>query len=812
MIGTGFLTTGAPRRQAQAGARGWRLGLALTAALFLAGCDSAEERIARHIEKGRELVEDGELGKALLEFRSALQIESDTLPAHLEMARIYERQGEGNRAFGHYTKVTELDPKNAEAQVKVASFLLVGGDPEGADRAARAALAIEPENPEAIAIAGAIALRAGERDEAETLAAEALAIDPTNRVALATRIGVAAADGRLEEAIALADAALERRPDDRSIHRLRLGLLQQRGDVQGIGQQLRDMIGVFPDDLTIRQALVLWATENSTPKEVEEQLRALVDADPGAVAAVFDLVRYVRQQRGDVAGRETLVAEIEKGGNTAELQLMLAQYDLDTGETDRAMALLTTLAEGVDATSANRARMALARIHAADGDTAAADAEVARVLEADPKNVPAIRMRVARLIETGALDEAIRMVRAGLEEAPEDVPLKLLEAQAQERIGNIDLASDRYASAVRFSDYAPATVQRYVAFLSRVSRPRAAEQVLTEAVDRHPASVLVLDLLANARIALEDWSGATQVVRRLQPLAPDRARELLVTILIGEQRFDEGKEVIGDRLAGEQGARSLTVVVAGLVRAGDTEEAALLLDGVIAEAPENLQAIGLRGRLHARMGDLEAAEAQYRQILELDPDNATAHAALSELKAGRDDLAGAEAVIREGLAVSPENVLLRARLAQYDELQGDYAAAIETYEGLLAEAPDSLFVANNLASLLAEHRADDPAAVDRAFTVASRLRTSPNPAYLDTFAWTRHLKGEHGAAMRILAPLAADQPDNPWLRYHLGAVYAALDRPAEARTEFEAALAAAEGTRFPHADEVTAALANLPTE
>ncbi len=807
----GSLAAGSTRRRAGGGAGTWRLAAVLAATLALAACDTAAERIARHLEKGLELVEAGELGKALLEFRSALQIDIDTLPAHLEMARIYEAQGDGRRAFGHYRKVTELDPENVEAQVKVASFLLVGGDAEGAERAVEAALAVEPENSEAIAVSAAIALRADRRDEAAALAAEALAGDPDNRVALATQIGIAASEGRTQEAVALADAALERRPEDRAIHRLRLGLLQQLGDVEAIGQQLRDMIAIFPEDQTIRQALVLWATQNGTPDEVEQQLRALVEAEPGAVAPVFDLVRYVRSQRGDEAARQTLVEAIETAGSPPELRLMLAQFDYDTGETERAMALLSEIAEGEGA-PATQARVALARIHLANGDEAAANAEVARVLETDPRNVAAIRMRVARLVEAGELDEAIRAVRIGLEEAPEDVPLKLLEARAQERIGNIDLASDRYASAVRVSDYDPATVRSYVAFLSRVSRARAAEQVLTEAVERHPESAAILDLLASARIALEDWPGAAQAVRRLEPLAPERARELLVSIMIGEERFDEGKALLQDQLAGEDGANSLTVVVAGLVRAGDVEGAAELLEGVIEETPENLQAIGLRGNLHAALGETEEAEARYREILAIDPDNAGAHAALSRLAAVGNDFAAAEAVIRDGLALSPDNILLRARLAQYDELQGDYDAAIETYEGLYEEAPDSLFVANNLASLLAEHRADDPAAIDRAFAVASRLRASPNPAYQDTFAWTRHLKGDHEEAMRRLRPLAEQQPGNPWLRYHLGMVYAALDRPADARAELEAALAAAEGTLFPHGPQIRETLAALPAE
>ena len=116
---------------------------------------------------------------------------------------------------------------------------------------------------------------------------------------------------------------------------------------------------------------------------------------------------------------------------------------------------------------------------------------------------------------------------------------------------------------------------------------------------------------------------------------------------------------------------------------------------------------------------------------------------------------------------------------------------------------------NNLASLLSDHRADDKDAVERAYTIASRLRPSDLPQYRDTYGWTRYLKGEYDIALERIAPVAGALPNNPWVHYHLGMVYAALKQPEKARPHLEAALQLSEGRPFKPADLVRETLAGL---
>jgi predicted Zn-dependent protease len=249
--------------------------------------------------------------------------------------------------------------------------------------------------------------------------------------------------------------------------------------------------------------------------------------------------------------------------------------------------------------------------------------------------------------------------------------------------------------------------------------------------------------------------------------------------------------------------------VQAYVRDGKTDEAIVFLDELLAENPGNLQALGIRGNLHMAAGELDAAEARYRAILAADPGNGGAHSALARLASLRGDDAGAEAQIRAGLEAAPDNILLLARLAQMHERAGRFGDAIEVYERLYTQLPDSLVIANNLASLLSDHRGDDPAAVTRAYAIAGRLERSDQPHYRDTFGWTRYLKGEYETALERIEPVAEALPGNPWVRYHLGMIYAALNRAGDARDALEAALTLAGDRPFPPAVEIRAALDGL---
>lgn len=779
---------------------------------MLAACDSIEERVASHYERGQELVDAGSPEKAVLEFNNALQLDDKHVPSHFAIAKIQEAGGELQQAFARYGKVVELDPNHAEARLKLARFYVLGKNLEEGRKQLSAALKLLPNEPGAHTLAATISLREGDMPGARASLDKAMALAPGSAEVAIVDVSYLRLTAGNAAAVARADEALTLHPKDLGLYLLKAQILEQMGDQTAVGTHLEAMVAAFPENPEFRRARARWAVQNDDMETAEEELRAIATALPDNREAIVTLIRFLNQQRGEMAARTELAAQIERSSDPFPLELMLVQFDVDTGQIDAAIAYLREMVER-EGENTNQARIALARLLVRQRQTADAYALIDAVLQEDAKNVDALVIHIARLIDAEKLDEALQAVRTGLSEAPDDVRVLVLAGRTQEMAGNLDLASDRLAKAVRVSEYDPTQVERYVRFLFRANRSASAETVLVEATERHPKNTTLTDMLVSIRIQQEDWTGAEIELAKLAKLDEARARQLRGALLIGQERFDEGAALLREDLPDDerQQAASISALIQTYIRDGKLEEAKQFLSELLENNPDNLQARGILGNIHLSEGDLTTAEAAYLAILDIDSGNAGAHSALARLQQLQGNSDKAEQALRQGLDASPENVLLRTRLAQLMEARGAFDEAIDLYGMIYTQIPDSLLIANNLSSLLSDHYPDDQARLDRAYAIAGRLRNSTLPQYRDTYGWTRYLKGEYEEAERYILPVLEILPNNPWVNYHAGMVHAALKKSESAQRYLRKALelAGQENIDFPPRTSIQTTLSEL---
>jgi len=100
--------------------------------------------------------------------------------------------------------------------------------------------------------------------------------------------------------------------------------------------------------------------------------------------------------------------------------------------------------------------------------------------------------------------------------------------------------------------------------------------------------------------------------------------------------------------------------------------------------------------------------------------------------------------------------------------------------------------------------------LERAATIARRLRDREVPQFQDTYGWIEYRRGNLDEALASLEPAAAGLPEDPLVQFHLGMVYAALDRADAARTSLTLALELAGDSPLPQFDIARDTLAGLP--
>ena len=96
--------------------------------VLLAACDSSEERAEEHYESGLALMEEGDLDRALIEFRNVLQLNENHKDARLTYARIQRERGDIRDSYGQFLRVAEQYPDELEPRLALAEMALSGVD------------------------------------------------------------------------------------------------------------------------------------------------------------------------------------------------------------------------------------------------------------------------------------------------------------------------------------------------------------------------------------------------------------------------------------------------------------------------------------------------------------------------------------------------------------------------------------------------------------------------------------------------------------------------------------------------------------
>ena len=100
------------------------------AVLFLAlallvACDSAEERAEKHFQSALSLLEEGDVPRAILEFRNVFALDEFHRDARAEYARVVREQGNITESYAQFLRIVEQDPNDIEARLALAQMAVL---------------------------------------------------------------------------------------------------------------------------------------------------------------------------------------------------------------------------------------------------------------------------------------------------------------------------------------------------------------------------------------------------------------------------------------------------------------------------------------------------------------------------------------------------------------------------------------------------------------------------------------------------------------------------------------------------------------
>ena len=773
--------------------RSFVFGLGL---LALVACDNAQERADAHFEKGQTLAAAGETEKAILEFRNALRLNQEALEPRLAFARLLYQQGRLDQAVGNYLKVVELDPAHLEARLALARIMVLANQPEEATIHIDAALDAAPLDVTARGLKATLAYRDGQIDNALALANGILEDVPGEATATMVIASHEIENGRLDVALEALGTAIARSPGDLGLYLGKLRALEAADDQAGIGAHLRDMLQAFPDNPQVAEGLAEWHVRQDDLGGAEAVLRdraAKLQDEPGYALAV---VNFLRDRRGPDAARAELDRLVESGMHHGVFGRALAAFAASEGDLPTAIAQLRSLLaeDSLDASETREAQTELASYLMTSGEIADGAELAETVLKDDPSNAEALQLRAQAALAEDRPEAAISALRLALDSSPQDPAILMQLARAHLLNGSRGLAQERLALAVQASGGGVLESLAYAGFLADDDKLDIAEAVLIETLEQHGPHPDALAALARIRLGQSDWTGAEEAAIQLTAFAADNpeisqlADEIRAAAFAGQQKFEDSIGVLR-QMWEETGERStvMETLVGTYIQTGKITEAENFLEDLLADEPKNLRANLLRAAVHDFAGEAEAAEARFRKVIADHPERENGYGALANFLTRQGRQSEADDVIRAGIETAENTVQLMFSRATRLEAAGDFEGAIHIYEQLYDANRVSDVLANNLASLLAEHRTDAES-LDRAHNLAKRLRSSKVAAFQDTYGWVLYRRGEYERALLPLRTAAEGLPDNPVVIYHLGMAYAKLDQKPQAVAKLTEAL------------------------
>ena len=804
---------------------------AVALVLALAACDSAEEKAAKHFAAAKDYVSQGDVPRAMIELRNALQSDETMRDARLLFADLLMKQNRRKDAFGQYRYLAEKNPSDVEATRALATIAFDMMAWSDARKYATAGIALAPEDADLQTVQAGLdyrdAVEARNEDEMERAASQAgklLAADP--RLIRARRVILADLVRRsdLKGALKAVDEGLVFTPKDRDLNNVRLVVLGRMNDVAALEQQILNMVSLYPEDEDIGRLLVEYYLSVGRVDEAEAWLRSKVKPESDDPGPRKVLLRFLAQVRSEAVMRDELTKILAQDPLPADVaadetsfRALKAGADYILGQPDQGMAALESMVKGAEPSEEiDNLKVQLARMRIGVGNMVGARALVEEVLNHDPGQTGALKIKGGWLIDEDDTQNAVRMLRDGLADAPNDAQLMTLLARAYQREGRPELMADMLARAVEVSQQGPEESLRYATYLAQQGENASAESVLIDALRRRPDSFELLSLLTQVHLAMQDWPRAEQDIAALRDrFKTDKAKaladELQARLLQGQGNGDALSAFLNDLAQSSSGLAPQIAVIRNTVRAGQLDQALTQAEALAKANPEAPDVQLLLAQIQLAQGQADAALAGMKGLVAAHPDFEPGWSALYTQQMRGGDTAGAGATLEAAVAALPDSATLQIMMAGARERAGDIEGAIKIYEGLYAKDSDNPIVANNLASLLASTRSD-PQSLERAWTVARRLNGVKVPAFQDTYGWLAFRRGDTQVALAALEPAAKGLPGDPSVAYHLAQTYAALGRKDEARAEYQrgADLIAKGAMAYPGLDaEITAGLAAL---
>ncbi len=749
------------------------LGIAVLTTGLIA-CNGAEERKAKYMEEGKQLMQAGEYEKAQLAFKNIVQIDPKDWESHFQIAEALSKQGKIENAFKEYSTVVGNDPNHVMARVRVGQLLLLNRAVDDAEKLANEALAKQADNVEALVLLAGVQIAKNNGEGALVNVQKALQKSPDDVAATLMLASIHLRNNKAIDAIALLKQAIDKKTDSIPLKTMLVGVYAKNNQVAEAEEQLVSIIKIKPDDVQSYKNLALFQVSTNQLDKAEATLRDAIQKLPDNEAAENNLIDFLVEKRSiDIAMNE-LQSLIDKKPESYALKFKLAGLQLASKQGDKAEATLKQVAEqdklGPNGVSA---RNKLAAIYASTKRADEAKGLIKEVLENNPRDAEALTLRGQFALAENKLPDAIGDFRSVLVDQPNNINVLKLLAATHLRNKEPELAKENMEKVVAAAPADEAARLDLAGLELNAGHEDQARQQIADLLKANPKSLKGLETLFKLEVSKKQWDKAQDVAKQAQQAFPAEPIGFYISGLgyqaenkleLAVQAFEQALDKKPDAI------EPLTELVKTHMALKQPAKAAAQLQQAIKRHADHFIAYNLLGGVYLSEQKFADAKAAFNKALEIKPDwfSPYRNLALGELMQKNND--AAIAIYKKGIDKTKGAMELVEDLARLHHGAGEHDKVIALYEDSYKRYPESAVAINNLASYLSDYAAT-PENLEKAAALAEPLAKSNNSSFLDTVGWIAFKQGKWEKAKENMEKALALEPNSPINNYHIGMLF-----------------------------------------
>jgi putative PEP-CTERM system TPR-repeat lipoprotein len=591
----------------------------LVAGALLAGCGDSPEQM---LSSAKTFIDKKDYNAAVIQLKNALQEDNNLIEARYLLGKIYFERGEMANAVKEFQHALRLGYEGEDITPMLARALVQQGQRDEVIKTYSGTALKDPKALSDLLTVLGDARITENREEAERDYREAMKSNPDNPHAKLGLARVYALAGRMDDAIALVNEVVTASPKVPQAYALKGQLLFSRQDFDGGIAAFRDAISIDPKEQRSHYSLVNTLIQMGRADEARAGLDHMIK-EVGKTPLTYYLEAFLSFRQNKLTLARDAIQEVER----------LAPNFIP-------------------------ARMLAGAIYYRLGDQLQSQTNLAKVLEADPKNIMARRMLVLSYVAQRDAARAVDTLEPLLEADPDSSETLAIAGQVYLLAGDFERSSKYFARQVAKTPDDARAMTRL-----GISRLAAGE------IDR----------------GLNDLGEASQLDADLS--YADFAR---VTAMLSEHKFDEALKAQAE-LEKKLPNNPLTYNLRGgiMIGKGDLVAARAAFRKALEVNPDFLPAATNLARLAFRDGKADEARKIYQDLLARNPKRADVLLSLADLEQAAGGNADLVRKYLEGaVEAGPRMISPRVRLVDFLLAQNKRTEALTAAREAQAVSPE----------------------------------------------------------------------------------------------------------------------------